>query len=130
MLTINVEKEPTKVSSRSSTYIKHSKEYTLKHNATINGEEESITTLLWVSANDLYLVVELEHQHELLETHMNGTVSQWLIDIGALGETPAEALEKVGRVYLFTEGAYNKLVNHLEIMCEQNKENNRHDHQH
>ena len=106
------------------------KEFELEHKATANGEEKSITTLLLVTVSDNHWFVELTHQRCLLGAYMRGVISQWLIDIGALGETHAEALEKVGRVYIFTEKAYNKLVNHLEIRCEQNKENNRHDHQH
>ena len=115
MLTIDVEKTPTKVCITTWKYPEWFKEFTLENKATVNGEETSITSLLLVTVSDNHWVVELTHQRCLL---------------GALGETHAEALEKVGRVYLFTEGAYNKLVNHLEIMCEQNKENKRHDRQH
>lgn len=129
MLTIDIEKTPTKFSNTSVTYPEWFKEFELEHKVTVNGEETSITSLLLVTVSDNHWVVELTHQRCLLGTYIRGIISQWLIDIGALGETHAEALEKVGLVRLFTEGAYNKLVNHLEIMCEQNKENNRHDHQ-
>ena len=128
MLTIDVEKAPTKVTNTSGTYPEWFKEFELEHKVTINGEETSITTLLCALDNGDQRSVELVHQHGLLESYIRGIISQWLLDIGALGETPAEALEKVGRIYLFTEGAYNKLVNHLEIRCEQNKENSRHAH--
>ena len=130
MLTIDVEKTPTKVCNTSGLYQEYIKEFELEHKALVNGEEKSITTLLSVTVNERYWVVELPHQRCLLGAYMRGIISQWLIDIGALGETLAEALEKVGLVRLFTEGAYNKLINHLEIMCEQDKENTRHDHQH
>ena len=129
MFTIDVEKTPTKVTNTTGMYPEWLKEFTLEHKALVNGEEKSITTPLVVDICTRYCTVELPHQHGLLESYIRGIISQWLIDIGALGETPAEALEKVGLVRLFTEGAYNKLINHLEIMCEQNKENNRHDHQ-
>ena len=130
MFTIDVEKTPTKVTNTTGMYPEWLKEFTLEHKALVNGEETSITALIVVTVSDNHWVVELPHQRWLLGTYIRGIISQWLLDIGALGETPAEALEKVGRVYLFTERAYNKLINHLEIMCEKNKENNRHDHQH
>lgn len=129
MNTINVEKEPTKVCNITGMYPEWFKEFELEHKVTINGEETSITTLLCALDNGDQRYVELGHQHGILETYIRGIISQWLLDIGALGETHAEALEKVGPVYLFTEGAYNKLINHLEIRCEQNKENISHDHQ-
>ena len=130
MFTIDVEKTPTKVCITTWKYPEWFKEFTLDNKATVNGEETSITSLLLVTVSDNHWVVELTHQRCLLGAYMRGIISQWLIDMGALGETHAEALEKVGRVYLFTEGVYNKLINHLEIRCEQNKESNSHDHQH
>ena len=128
MLTINVEKTPTKVRITTWKYPEWFKEFTLENKATVNGEETSITSLLLVSVSDNHWVVELPHQRCLLGTYMRGIISQWLLDEEVLESSDAETLEKLGWVYLFTEGAYNKLINHLEIRCEQNKENN-HDHQ-
>ena len=130
MLTIDVEKTPTKVCITTWKYPEWFKEFTLENKATVNGEETSITSLLLVTVSDNHWVVELTHQRCLLGAYMRGIISQWLLDEEVLESSDAEALKQVGRVYLFTEGAYNKLTNHLEIRCVQNKESTRHDHQH
>ena len=129
MLTIDVEKTPTKVCITTWKYPEWFKEFTLENKATVNGEETSITSLLLVTVSDNHWVVELTHQRCLLGAYMRGIISQWLLDEEVLESSDAEALKHVGRVYIFTEKAYNKLVNHLGIRYEQNKENS-HDHQH
>lgn len=130
MPTINVEKKPTKVTNTSGTYHEYLKEFTLEHKALVNGEEISITTLLWLSDNGDNRSVELGHQHGPLETFIRAVVSQWLLEEGLLDPYYAVLLKQTGRAYVYTKEAFAKIIRFLNTMSEQNKENNRHDHQH
>lgn len=129
MLTIDVEKTPTKVSNTTGMYPEWLKEFTLEHKATVNGEETSITALIVVTVSDNHWVVELPHQRWLLGTYIRGIISQWLLGEGLLDPYYAELLKRTGWVYVYTEEEYKKIVHFLHSISEQNKENNRHDHQ-
>lgn len=129
MFTIDVEKTPTKVTNTSGTYHEYLKEFTLEHKALVNGEETSITTLLWVADNGNSRSVELGHQHGLLESYIRGIISQWLLDEGLLDPYYAVILKWTGRAYVYTEDEHKKLDHFLHNISEQNKESNSHDHQ-